>query len=74
MNQTQIQAQAKKILDSFAKSLDKIKIKPKKQKLPAGGFREESTPSEPNKKFKTQIFKNAPETQSDFLIAEKKKW
>ena len=74
MNQTQITRQAKQIIDSFAKALEKIKIKPKSSTQKTGGFREESEPQSPNQEFKKHMFSNAPETQGDFLINEKKKW
>ncbi len=74
MNQSQITRQAKKIIDNFAKALEKIKIKPKSSKQPTGGFREESEPQPANEEFKKRMFSNAPETQGDFLISEKKKW
>lgn len=75
MNQPQIQKQAKQILDNFAKSLEKVKISPSKEKQETGGFREESKNPEPsNEEFKKRIFSNAAETDGDFLIAEKKKW
>lgn len=75
MNSSQIQKQAKQILDSFAKSLEKVKISPKFSPQKTGGFREENPAPEPaNEEFKKRTFSNAPETDGDFLIAEKKKW
>lgn len=74
MNQSQIQKQAKQLLDKFARSFEKIFFKPKKSPKKTGGFREESPPVPQNKEFKKAMFQNAPETQGDFLISEKKKW
>jgi len=74
MNEKQIQKQAKQILDKFAKSLDNVKISSKKSSKKLSGFREESTPLEPNEDFKKLAFQNAPDKEGDFFIAEKKKW
>jgi len=74
MNQSQITVQAKKIIDNFSKALEKIKISPKKTIQKTGGFREESEPQQANQEFKKRMFSNAPETQGDFIISEKRKW
>ncbi|MBS3088748.1 hypothetical protein J4402_03115 [Candidatus Pacearchaeota archaeon] len=75
MNKESITKEAKKILDNFAKSLEKVKISPVKTKQETSGFREESqNPNPVNEEFKKRIFSNAIETEGDFLVAEKKKW
>ena len=70
----EIRKQAKGILDSFAHSLEKVKIKGKELKREVGGFREEGNGEEGDKDFRERMFKNAPEKNKDFIIAEKKKW
>ena len=73
MNEEKIKAEAKQIMN-FAKSLEKVQFKesPKREKL--SGFRKETPAKKPNEDFKKRIFKNAPETEDDYLIAEKKTW
>jgi hypothetical protein len=74
-NKNQIQIEAKQILDNFAKSLDKIKIpKGKTQKLPLQGMREEGPGSKSDPNFRSRFFKNAPNKEGDYILAEKKKW
>ena len=75
INQDKIKTEAKQLLDKFAKSLEKVKISPKKSEQKTGGFREENSEPEPsNEEFKKRTFSNAPETEGDFIVAEKKKW
>jgi Asp-tRNA(Asn)/Glu-tRNA(Gln) amidotransferase C subunit len=75
MNQDKIKAESKRILDNFAKSLDKIKIpKGKTQKLPLQGLREEKNPKPADNNFRSLFFKNAPHKENDFILAEKKSW
>lgn len=70
----EIRAQAKKILEDFSKSLDKVKISEKAEKGELGGFREEGATLTGNEKFRKQMFANAPAKDGDFIIAESKKW
>ena len=75
MNQSQIAKEAKQILDNFAKELEKISLKQKKQKKSLGGFREEQPiQSSEDKDFKKRMFANAPDKDDNFILAEKKKW
>ena len=76
MTQTkeQIQKQAKQILDNFAESLSKVKLKEEKIKKIVGGFREEGPGLECDPDFRKRIFAKAPEIDGDFIIAEKKEW
>ena len=69
-----IKKEAKEILDKFSKALGKVKIKEKKEKEEFGGMREEGNGLEPDPDFRARMFKNAPHTEGDFIIAEKKKW
>ncbi len=70
----EIKAQAKAILDNFAKALEKVKLKPKKQKEKAGGFRDEAAPEDCDEDFRKRMFANAPNKNEDFIIAEKASW
>lgn len=70
-----IENQAKKILTDFAKSLDTVKFKDKKEKKTQNlGFREEGNGKAPNSEFRKIMFENAPNKNEDNLLAETKKW
>jgi len=69
-----IQKRAKKILDDFAKALEKVKVKEKRLKRDVGGFRKEESGKEGDSSFREIMFTNAPEIEGDCIVAEKKKW
>ncbi len=73
MNQEKITQEAKELMDEFSEALDKISLEedigierddqvrdPKLEKL--------------DEQFRGIMFDNAPNKDSDFIIAEKKKW
>ena len=66
--------QAKQILDKFAKTLESIRLKEKKEKDEVGGFREEGQGSGQDSDFRKRMFENASNKNDNFIIAEKKKW
>ena len=72
MDKSEIQKQAKEILDKFAKALEKVKTKE--------NFyveREEFEREEKGKKcenFKNSLLENSPKKNEDFVIAEKGSW
>ncbi len=70
----EIQRDAKKILDSFSKSLRGIEDK----KLLSGVERDKQVRSEKgvkcDKEFRKLFFNNVPKKDGDFVLAEKKKW
>lgn len=70
----EIRLQAKGILDNFAASLEKVKIKKEKIKKPYGGYRKEGIGQKGNEDFRERMFANAPSKEGDCIIAEKKKW
>ncbi len=70
----EIKKEAKRILDKFSKSLEKVKFKEKKLKKKSGGYREEGEGDNVNEDFRKRMFENAPEKKNDYVIAEKKKW
>ncbi len=73
-NKDEIRANAKKILDSFASQLEKVKLKKAESREKTGGFRKESSGNPPNKEFRKAIFANAPQVEKDCIVAEKKTW
>jgi len=70
-----IKKEAKRIMDSFSEKLEGID---KKISEPLGergeGEREEGKGGEGEEDFRELMFKNAPEKNKDFIIAEKKGW
>lgn len=70
----EIQEQAKQIMKKFSSSLQKIKLVKVEEEESSGGFREELDGETADKEFRERFFKNAPETDGDFLVAEKKIW
>jgi hypothetical protein len=72
MNESEIKAQAKKIMDEFIKALDKVSIEEK------AGFDAERSTRKPSQKknpdFRKELLKNAPASKDGCVLAEKKKW
>jgi Asp-tRNA(Asn)/Glu-tRNA(Gln) amidotransferase C subunit len=70
-----IRKEAKRILDSFSEKLSKVKVSEEdpliKRKF---SEREEKEGVDSEEGFRERIFENAPNKNSDFIIAEKKKW
>jgi len=74
-----IQKQAKSIMESFSKKLAKV---PEIDKISAEdicverpeGEREEGSGKKRDEEFRKIMFENAPEKNSDFIIAEKGGW
>ena len=69
-----IRKEARRILDSFVSALEKVEIKEEKIKKNVGGFREEGEGEKGNDDFRKRMFDNAPKTEGDCILAEKKKW
>ena len=74
MEEQKIKQQAREILDKFSKALEGIELKKKDLKEEIGGFRKEDNGEVCDEDFRKRMFENAPESQGDFLISEKKKW
>jgi hypothetical protein len=70
----EVMKEAKQILEKFAKTLGKVKLKAKTEKKGVGGFREEGSGMKPDSDFRARMFENAPEKDEDCIIAEKKEW
>jgi Asp-tRNA(Asn)/Glu-tRNA(Gln) amidotransferase C subunit len=67
----QISRQAKEIMDKFASKLGKLDLGKETFIERKDSFRNENDLAEIDKKI---MFENAKEKNSDFIIAEKKKW
>ena len=74
MDEEKIRREAKAILDKFAKELESVELKDKKEKREVGGTREEGKGGEEVSDFRKRMFENAPSKEGDFIVAEKKKW
>ena len=72
MNQDKIELEAKKILDKFAKSLEKIKTK-EDFYVDRNEFEREENGIK-CEDFKASLLENAQKKDSDFVIAEKGSW
>ena len=70
-----VRALAKKIMDEFISALDKVE-----ETTPEFGVRRKENIREPfedkykDSDFRDRMFKNAPNTDGEFILAEKKKW
>lgn len=77
INEEKIKEQAKEILDKFAKALEKVDEKQIDISIEREIFERIENPSKENKldqDFKEKILNNAPQKDSDFIIAEKGNW
>lgn len=70
----EIKKEAKKILDSFGKALEKVELKGKEFKKDEGGFRSEGNGVKADSEFRKIMFANAPKVEEECIIAEKKSW
>ena len=76
LDEGKIRKEAKALIDDFASALEKVKFKEKKEKKEEGGFRGEREigKEKTDLSFRKTMFENAPNTQRDCVVAEKKKW
>ena len=74
IDKEKIEAEAKKLLADFNKTLAKVKLKEKKANGELGGFRKEGAGVKCEIGFRERMFANAPAKEGDFIIAEKKSW
>ncbi len=71
----QIEKQAKELLDKFANALEKAGIKETDIYVDRDEFfRKEKQGKNPDKDFKQDMLKNAPNKTSDNIIAERRSW
>jgi Asp-tRNA(Asn)/Glu-tRNA(Gln) amidotransferase C subunit len=69
----EIKKNAKKILDEFAKKLEKLKVDGEHFSVDSG-FRDEGEPWKTDEEFRDTIFSNAPDSGEGFITAEKGGW
>lgn len=69
-----IRKDARRIMEDFGATLNKVKTREKKKENQVGGFREEGAGESASEDFRQRMFDNAPGRKGDFLISEKKKW
>jgi len=76
MDKTQIQKQAKEILDKFASALEKVETSGEDSYVDRGDFerQEKDKPKQTEKDFKKRILENAPNSNPDFILTEKGSW
>ena len=69
-----IDKETKNILLKFSKSLERVKLIKVNKKKELGGFRIENNGKDHDPEFRKLLFQNAPKTEGNFIISEKKKW
>jgi len=69
----ELKVEAKSLLSSFAKSLEKVKFEISSQKNDHSGYRDKSS-IKSDSNFKKLMFDNAPKSNNNYIIAERKKW
>jgi predicted Asp-tRNA(Asn)/Glu-tRNA(Gln) amidotransferase subunit C len=75
MNKESIRAEAKKIIDNFAKKIDFVKEREEESYTERGNDRrEEKTGNEGERDFRELMLKNAPYSENGFIITEKGEW
>ena len=71
---SEIEKQAKQILDKFSKSLSKIGVKENNVEREEDRRQEKEGSEKCDSEFREIMFENAAQKNKDFIIAEKKKW
>jgi len=74
MNKEEIKKQAKRIMDSFARALDKVKVEETRVERDEDRRQEGDGCVEADSDFKKIMFKNAPKTKDDCIEAERGEW
>ena len=72
--ESEVLAQAKKIMDEFMKALDKVIMTEKFGVVREQQVRESNLPAPDSTEFRKRIFRNAPKIKDDCFVMEKKKW
>jgi len=73
MDNQEIKKQAKKIIDNFAKELEKVKIEEARVEREQDR-REEGEGEEGDEEFRKIMFENAPDKDNDCIVGEKGSW
>tara|TARA_Y100000310_G_C20547364_1_gene746249 strand:+ start:717 stop:944 length:228 start_codon:yes stop_codon:yes gene_type:complete len=74
MDRENIKLQAKKIIDSFARELEKVKVEESRVERDEDRREEREGDGKENSDFRKIMFKNAPKTRDDCIEAEKGGW
>jgi len=74
MDRKEIEKQAKKIMDSFARALDKSGVKEKTIFVERNEDRRVAKDEKGDSDFRKIMFENAPLKKGDFLMGEKGGW
>lgn len=74
MNKSKIEKEAKEILDSFAKALEKVKTKDEDFYVERDLSEREEGFGDSCEGFKSKLLGNAPDKNDDFIVAEKGAW
>lgn len=69
-----IRKQAKRIMDSFSKKLDKVKAKVGESYIERSEFERKEKQGKSQDLDRGILFENAPEKNNDFIIGGKKLW
>lgn len=69
----ELRAEAKQILNGFAKALAGVKLESSSEKINGAGYREKSDIKN-DPEFRKRMFANAPKANDNYIVAEKKKW
>jgi Asp-tRNA(Asn)/Glu-tRNA(Gln) amidotransferase C subunit len=71
-----IKKEAKRIMDSFSKKLERINKKTEEPIIERNKCEREETPNEEktDSEFRKIMFENAPNKENDFIIGEKGGW
>ena len=74
MDEKQIEKEAKEILDSFAKALEKVKTKEADFYVERDLSEREEGLGDSCNGFKSKLLGNAPDKNDDFIVAERGAW
>ena len=74
MDENKVKEDARKILDKFAKALNKVDFDKFEEGVDREAFEREEGGECVNDGFKKRILDNAPESDNDFIIAERGNW
>lgn len=69
-----IEKDVKRLLESFGEKLDSVKAKELERVNSENSYRQEENEFKENLSFRTQILKNAPNSDKECIIAEKASW
>jgi hypothetical protein len=74
MDQEKIRAEAKQLMDDFMKELDKVKEIKEEVGIRRNASKRVPSESKYGNDFKKRLLSNAPKSEDDCIVVEKKKW